>query len=43
MKVQRCAAVSLLLLLCFVALANAQTGFNAYFGIGSAFNGSTNQ
>ncbi len=43
MKVLRSAFLSLPVLLLFVAFANAQAGFDAYFGLGTAHDGSTNQ
>ena len=43
MKVLRPVVALPAMLLFFVTLANAQGGFNAYFGLGTAHNGSTNQ
>ncbi len=43
MKVLRSAVASLPVLFLFAAFANAQTGFDIYFGLGTAHDGSTNQ
>ncbi len=43
MKILRSSVASLPMLILFVAVAHAQAGFEAYFGLGSAHDGSTNQ
>ncbi|HYK91901.1 MAG TPA: outer membrane beta-barrel protein [Acidobacteriota bacterium] len=43
MKVLRSTFATLFVLLIFTVMANAQSGFNAYFGMGTMHDGSTNQ